>query len=505
MKKTFLAVSLLISAIFFISQGSALTFYAGNDYYYTKDLIDTTAKEHNLFFNFGLGLDDIVGSGVSFHSDFLATNTSYDALTGASMRKSYEIATGYLDWRNESGVAKVRLGRQRYNNLVYDRYDLDGCKLTFRPNRKTNINAAFGMTVPTPYARKTLVQATDYAGNLIDSFSTEYKNYLLSDLNKSKVVLIDGSFSVIPFTTFNASLGFVPAPYMRSRIAYNSIPQVDPVTGTTNYTVQRTVIEPGKDDVRGALGVAIVPESFIRFNGSARYSNVQNGFDRIDGRITVIPTEQVELSGYYLSARSQFDSTNYLSYMFLDQLQELGASANFFPDKKTCIHLDYHFNSAANEGADHFFTFDANTDKWLLGIGLSAGYNGNVIHPFGSIRIPLWNVVTLEASADFYRLWRYRYSDVPWDSTTNTEPVITTDPITGEVLSIMPYEPAQVKKSQSPYNVLQLSGGAKVAVSSIGLSIHPQVEYIFNRYYKQDVRFLLTTKLLIYNYWRGRE
>ena len=504
MKKTFLAVLLLISGSFVITQGSAFTFYAGNDYYLTKDLIDTTAKEHNLFVNFGLGLDDIVGSGVSFHSDFLATNTTYDALTGATMRKTFEVATCYLDWRSEAGGANVRLGRQRFNNLVYDRYDLDAARLTFRPHTKAKINALFGLTVPTPYAGRTLVQATDYAGSLLDSFSVEYKHFLLSDFDKSKVALVDGSFAPLPFTIMNASFGIVPAPYMRSRVGYDTISQVDPLSGAVTDSVVKSEKEPGKDDIRGALGVAITPPGFIRFNGSARFSKVHNGFDRIDGRITVIPSDMTELTGYYLSSRSQFDSTNYLSYMFLDQLQELGASANFFPDKNTCIHVDYHFNSAANEGADHFFTFNATNNRLFGGITLSTGYNGTVIHPFASVRLPFWKVVTLEGAADFYRVFRTRHFETPWDSTTITEPVITTDPATGDTLSITPYEPGVIKKAQSPYNIVYLTGGLKIEIPRIGLSIHPQAQYIVNRYYKQDVRFLLTTKLLIYNYWRGR-
>lgn len=489
MKKTFLAACLLISLNFVAIQGSALTFYAGNDYYFTKDLIDTTAKEHTLYFDLGLGLDDIGGSGVSFHSDFLATNAFYDGITGASTRKQVEITTGYLDWRSVKGGTKVRLGRQRYNNLVYDRYDLDGARLTVRPNSEMCFGAVYGLAVPSPYAKILMNNVLDISGNPTDSFTTEYKQYYLSDPNKASVMLLDGALSMIPFTTLNLSFGIVPAPYMHLRKTGDYVFDVsDPASGLPGKDTMPVFEEPGKDDVRAALGVNISPEAFVRFSGSGRYSKVHNGLDRLDGRLTIIPAAIAEISAYYFMSKGQIDSTNYLAYLFLDQLQEIGVSADFFPDKASCIHLDYHFITSANEGANHFFTFNASNRALFGGITLSTGYNGLVIHPFGSVRFPFWKVFTLEAAADYYRVFRTEYYSAPYDT-----------------LSILIPPPPKIKKFRSPYNIVNVSAGIRLDISSIGLSIHPRAEYLVNRYYKQDVRFLLTTKLLINNYWRGRE
>jgi hypothetical protein len=506
MKKNFPAVCLLISANFVLLYGSALTFYAGNDYYFTKDLIDTTAKEHTLYFDLGLGLDDIGGSGVSFHSDLLATNAFNDGVTSASARKQVEMTTGYLDWRSEQGGTKLRLGRQRYNNLVYDRYDLDGARLTIRPNSEMSFGAVYGLAVPSPYAKIVMNNVLDISGNPTDSFTTEYKHYLLSDPKKASVMLFDGSVSMIPFTTLNASFGIVPAPYMHPQLTgYDTLNVFDPVSGLPGKDTVPVFEEPGKDDVRAALGVNVSPEAFVRFSGSARYSNVHKGLDRLDGRLTIIPAAISEISAYYFMSKGQIDSTNYLAYMFLDQLQEIGASADFFPDKVSCIHLDYHVITSVNEGADHFFTFNASNRALFGGVTLSTGYNGTVIHPYSSARFPFWKVFTLDAAVDFYRIFRTEYKSVPYDTSYVLVPAVTLDPLTGDTLSITTPEWPKCKKIRSPYNVLHFSGGIRLDFSSIGLSIHPRAEYIINRYYKQDVRFLLTTKLLIFNYWEGRE
>ena len=86
--------------------------------------------------------------------------------------------------------------------------------------------------------------------------------------------------------------------------------------------------------------------------------------------------------------------------------------------------------------------------------------------PYGGIKLPFLKVFTLEGSGE------YCYID-------------ETD-------------------KDNIYHLLQFSGGLKIGISPIGLTIFPRVEYITNRYFTKDLRLLVTTNLLINRFWGGK-
>lgn len=504
MKKSLFVCLFLISGLFVEVFSSAVTFYAGNDFYLREDRIDTLNSSSDLFFNFGLAAEDLGGSGLSFQTDLLASNAFYDKETGGSTRQKLELSTAYLNWRNASGGLNFRLGRQIYTNLGYDAIDFDGLRVKVRPNKKTSLNVASGLLVPSPYAKITSNQIRVYQEDGTSTLQPvyDYHHYLLSDPGKAAFATFDGSFSAIPFTTLNAAVSYVPPSYMHPVMVIDSVPGIDAFGNPTMLYSKRE--KKNKGDLNMALGLDLSPVPFIRLTGSGRLSFVQKGVDRFDGRLTVLPTKMLEVSAYALTEKGRIDSTNYFSVMFQEQLYEYGLILNLFPETDISVQVDAHFVSVEDEGADVFFTFDASNSNLNLGIALGTGYHGSIIRPYGGFRLPFLKVFTLEGTGEFFRAFPDVYVPVPWVPTPDSMgmlPEIPQDSLPSDDGA----EPVLIKKGLSPYNAVLLSGGLKIAIPPAGLTFFPRIEYIMNRYYINDIRFLLTTNLLLRKYRGNRK
>ncbi|MBN1760356.1 MAG: hypothetical protein JW863_18655 [Chitinispirillaceae bacterium] len=504
MKKSICVVAILISGFYLSASGSLLTIHAGNDFYLSEDRIDTTNKDNDLFFDFGFGLDDIGGSGLSFHTDLKASNAFIDGETSASARRAIDISTGYLDWRSGNRVFGARFGRQLYSSLSFDSYDFDGLSIGIEPTKKSTINLAAGLRVPSPWGtpyRKT-VTATDPVSLLpyVDTV-TGYKHNLLSNPGKSMVAMLDGSLSMIPFSTLTYGLSLVPAPYMRSHYGLDTTFSRDINTGSLVVdTVDRTYSEGDtKGDFRIALGTDIAPVSFLRFTGSGRYSVYHKGLDRFDARLRFLPGKVGDISVYFLGDKGRIDSTNYFSLMCFKQLHEFGLTANFFSESGIAVQLDYHATSFIDEGTDHFLSFDASQRFLFGGAVLGLGYHGESIRAYGGFSLPFLKVFSLEGNAEFYRVFPNVYRDAPfdpelinllWEQLGSLE-------LVNAALATLPDE----KINASPQNAVLFAGGLKILFRRAGLKFYPRVEYVTNRYYTKDMRFRFTTDILIRKYW----
>ncbi len=506
MKKSLSGSAILLLLLIASASGTAVTIHAGDDFYFKVDRLDSTRNTFSRYFNygsFGLGLDNIGGSGVSFHTDLLGTNAFFDNITKSSSRKIIELSTGYLDWRSGQGVLGLRLGRQPYTDLVFDSYDLDGLLVSVRPSSKGTMHLACGMTVPSAWGLPELDPVSIPSAGVQDGIDDilakgyKYKHSFFSNPARAGLLLLDGSLSVIPFTTLTAALGFTPAPgYMQPFFALDSVPFV------TEYGVVRpdslvpeVVEHPADDrhDFRAALGIDVSPVSFVRISGSGRFSSIEKRIDRYDGRLTVYPSKMVELSAYVSGEKGRIDSTNFFTIMLYDQISEFGLAFNAFPSNGVCIQGDYHSSFINNAGGDHFFSFDISSRYLSGGAGFSSGYHGMTIRPHAGVSLPFLKIFSLEGAGEFYRVWPLVRKDLITKSDT------LGGPIPAGYAGLVKYGTTTRKIGFAPNNAVFLSGGIKMSIP-VGLTIFPRIEYLINRYYAQDVRFLLTTNLLIRSY-----
>ena len=504
MKKSICVFAVLISGFFAAVSGSLLTFHVGNDIYLTRDRIDTTARDNDLYFDFGFGLEDIGGSGLSFQTDWKATNAFIDGVTGASARRAVDISSGYFDWESANHVFGMRLGRQQYTSLAFDHYGFDGLSVGLEPTSKTSVNLGAGLLTPTSWGNPYTENETSIdpvTGQMSTNLETKYKHYLLSNPSTSAVAMLDGALSMIPFTNLTYALALVPAPYMRSTLGYDSISYIDPISGLLrNDSLILTTKEGDKTgNFLMALGADISPVSFLRFTGSGRFSAYHKGIDRFDARLRFLPGDIGDISVYFLGEKGRIDSTNYFSIMFFKQLYEYGLTANFFSGTDIAVQFDYHFTSFHDEGTDHFIALDA-SNRYLHGGGvLGLGYHGESIRAYGGFSLPFLKIFSLRGNAEFYRQFPSVYQPVPYDPefAEALKAIGITDVGIDSVFASM--DPEKVHKT--PRNAVLLSAGLKMSIKAIGLSFYPRVEYISNRYYKEDVRFLLTTNLFLRKYW----
>ncbi len=458
--------------------GTALTVYAGNDYYRYEDPIDSSKTGTDLLFDFGFGLENIGGSGLSLITDWMASNVFFDRLSRTDLRLPYQLNTGYIDWRSAEGKILFRVGRQQYTNLSIETFDIDGLRAGVRPTEKVTVNAAVGMYVPTPFsvfrhATKSRRYQSDtiidgiiqpvLKDTLIDTVIRKFD--IISDPAKNTAFSIDGSFSIIPFTTITAAASLVPKAFDKTVYGFDTIKVRHTDFATYDSLADSVIITSRneKEDFRLALGADISPVWALRFKGSMRFSLIQKGIDRFDGRLILFRGKPVELSTYITGEKGRIDSTNYFSVMFHRQITEFGISLNAFPGGESFLSVDYHITGIVNEGLDHFLSFDAANRYFNAGIVLGAGFHGLILKPSAGFRLPFLKIFTLQGAGE------YSYID-------------ETD-------------------KDNIYHLLTFSGGLKIAVRKIGLTIFPRAEYITNRYYTRDIRLLLTTNLLINKFW----
>lgn len=469
MKTISLLASILISGLVQSVCATTFTLYARNDFYRYNDALDSTLDGKDLYFDFGLGLDDIGGSGLSFHADGKATNYFYNHLAGIDERSWFDLTTGYLDWVNDPNSFMIRLGRQPYCNLVTESFDFDGLRTEIRPNANVVINAAAGLTVPTPYVTAVRsIDSTSVALGLPPQEVVTKKTDYFSNVKKGGMFLVDAAVTAIPRTTITAALGIMPPPYTKSVTTVDATPVAQPAHDLQDApaAIGGSAANEVESDFRMALGAIVEPVSLLRLNGSGRFSAAQKAIDRYDLRATVRASTIFEGSLYLTGERGRYDSTNYFSVMLYEQLTEFGGAIDIFPDGGFFIHGDYHITSVKNEGADHFITFDISNRAITGGIVFGAGYHGTTLRPYAGLRIPMGKFFSLVGSGEFL-----------WVDETDDDDV---------------------------HNLFVASGGIRAAFFPVGLTIFPRVEYITNRYYKKDLRFLLTTNLLI-SHFRGAQ
>ena len=196
MKHYLTVFAVLISGFYLSASGSLLTIRAGNDYYQYKNRIDTTAGDNRLYFDFGFGLEDIGGSGLSFQTDGKASNAFIDGVGGASARRTYDITSGYFDWKNANNAFGVRLGRQQYSNLSFDSYDFDGLSIAVQPTAKASVNLAAGLLTPSPWGKQVVGIQEGIDPLTSQPFyrpDTSYKHYLIGNPANSLVAMLEMS------------------------------------------------------------------------------------------------------------------------------------------------------------------------------------------------------------------------------------------------------------------------------------------------------------------------
>ena len=499
-----------ISGCYLSASASLLTIHAGNNFYISEDRIDTTGRNNNLYFDLGFGIDDIGGSGLSFQTDLKASNAFLDGVSGASARKTYELTTGYLEWQSGNNAFGVRLGRQRYSNLSFDSYEIDGLSFAVQPTGESSINLALGMLVPSSWGNpfdatefSLVVDPSTGTPLYIDSSRvTRYTHTYISKPAEAGVAMIDGVLSMIPHTNLFYSLALVPGTVLHPTVSLDSIPHIDG-TGVLHTDSLALVEHSGKTggDFRVALGADITPVSFLRLTGSGRFSAYHKGIDRFDTRLRFLPGKVGDISVYWLGEKGVIDSVNYFSAMFFKQLHEFGLTANFFSDAGIAVQLDYHATSFVDEGADHFMSVDVSHRYFCLGGVLGFGYHGASVRPYGGFSLPFLRFFSLEGNAEFFRTFPVQVRPAAYDPARvdSIWSLAVSDTLRSLLLAQLEAETRSIK--MTPRNAVLFAGGLKMAFTPIGLTIYPRVEYIMNRYYKQDVRFLLTTNLLIKKYW----
>ncbi|MBN1307018.1 MAG: hypothetical protein JXA18_03815 [Chitinispirillaceae bacterium] len=472
----------IITGICFSVSGTALSIYAGNDFYMYQDGIDSTKGGKDILLDFGFGLENIGGSGLSFITDMKGANVFHDGLSGSELRSPFQLTTAYFDWRSGAGKLRFRLGRQQYTNLSVETFDLDGLRAEICPIKKMAINATIGMYVPTPYVEETAYFEKELLPPVRDTVADtliirdtlkekfKYEAPFLSTPAKSGMLLLDGWVTAIPFTTLTWATTLVPKAFEKTTFLYDTL-QVRHTDNVTYDTIADSVVvtsvkETG--DFRMALGANVSPISLVRLTGSGRFSIVQKGFDRFDGRLTVVPIELLEVSAYIIGEKGRVDSTNYFSILFHRQLIEYGLTLNaFFKDENIFLEGDYHMVTIADEGIDHFISLDVSNRYLNGGVVLGAGFHGMTVRPYGGAKLPFLKFFSLVGSGE------YCFTD-------------ETD-------------------ADNIHHMAVLSGGLKTAIHPIGLTIFPRIEYITNRYFAKDVRFLLTTTLLINHFWGAQQ
>lgn len=222
----------------------------------------------------------------------------------------------------------------------------------------------------------------------------------------------------------------------------------------------------GESAFRAALGTIVEPTDYLKIDGTGRFSTAVKGFDHLDARITVLPSSSLSFSTWFLSEKDRVDSTNYFSILMHDQLSEFGAQMEFFPDGGGSVLGGYSLTSVKNEGIDHFFFVNASKNTYLDGgITFGIGYHGMTVQPRGGFSFPMLKIFTLKGSAEYYMV----------DETDD----------------------------DGTHHLISFSGGLKTRFP-FGLTIYPRAEYITNRYYSQDVRFLITSTLYLHKFWRSR-
>ncbi|MCX7727780.1 MAG: hypothetical protein N2053_13150, partial [Chitinispirillaceae bacterium] len=320
-----------------------------------------------------------------------------------------------------------------------------------------------GSVSPVPYLKRVVAKKEGIDREIpldtnttfgVDTSLWEIKNKYPIFSDKG-ILSVDGVINIGEFNSISLGTGFVPLIFEKKIIKYDSL---DTTNNLPQDSVKGKVIKE-KYDFRVAIGGEFSPISFFRFNGSGRYSLIQNSLDRYDFRIRILPSSTVELLTYIIGESGRIDSTNYFSVMFYREVTEWGLSFNGFPSENSSIELDYHLTNVKREGSDHFFSFSASTAHLTGGITLGFGVHGFTLKPYGGFELPFLKFFSLVGNAEYYR-------------------VDETDDDNIHFMTIF-------------------SGGLKANFYPIGLTIYPKVEYINNRYYKQDLRFLLTSSLLI--------
>jgi len=216
---------------------------------------------------------------------------------------------------------------------------------------------------------------------------------------------------------------------------------------------------------RIGLGTTVALNDYLRFDGTGRFSTAVKGFDHLDARLTYLPSKGLEVSAWVLNERDRIDSLNYFSILLYEQLTETGARLDYYPEGGGCVQGEYHVTSIKNEGIDHFIIVNAANTYLDGGVTLGTGYHGMTLRPRGAFSFPFLTYLQLKGTAEYCLI----------DETDN----------------------------DGTYNLTSISGGLK-GVFPIGLTIYPRVEYITNRYYSQDIRFLMTSSLLLHKFWRSR-
>lgn len=424
MKNQTIVISLLLSGVITFGYCGGISIRAADHFYQLKDGIDTTRSQSEHFADIGVALTDIGGSGLSLNSDLLYSNAlseiAPDGITRASGRQPLQLTSGYLAWQSAEGKTEIKLGRQQFTSLAVEAFDFDGANVSLTAGKATGLNFGGGLTVPPP---QYIYQNTNKP--------------LLSNPATSSIFMADFYNKSLPFTSINGAFA-----------SEKSLQGLLSVLTT-----------------RCALATEIAPNDFIRFDGSGRFSTAVNGLDHIDARLTLVPSPGLEVSTWFLSEKDRIDSLNYFSIMMHEQLNEIGARLDYYPEGGGCVQGEYHVSTTKNEGTDHFFIVNA-ANKFLDGgVTFGNGYHGMTLRPHGGFKFLLGDYLQLKGSAEYCLI----------DETDN----------------------------DSTYHLVTLSGGVKT-IFPFGLTIYPRVEYITNRYYSQDVRFLMTSSVLLHKFWRSR-
>jgi hypothetical protein len=222
----------------------------------------------------------------------------------------------------------------------------------------------------------------------------------------------------------------------------------------------------GENDIRAALGTSVEPIKTLRFDGTGRFSTAVKGLDHLDTRLTFMPSEGLRAAAFFINEKGRIDSLNYFTILMHEELTEFGCLIDYYPEGGGCVQAGYHMTSVKNEGADHFVLVNAANRALDGGFVFGTGYHGLTFRPHLGFNFAMGKYLFLKGSGE------YLYWNESNDDDENGQAIV-------------------------------LSGGIKAAIFSIGLTIYPRVEYITNHYYSQDVRFLVTTSLLLHTFWKS--
>lgn len=271
----------------------------------------------------------------------------------------------------------------------------------------------------------------------------------------------------------------VPTPFYTDTLPKKSLIS-DPKNSTlyfadySNMSLPHTIINGtfayeksihGVSAMRVAMGTRFSPVEYLRFDGFGRYSSAVNGLDHLDARVTYMPNRATDISAWFINERDRIDSLNYFSILMHENFTEVGTRIDYYLENDGCLQGGYHGVLVKNKGLDHFLMVNAASRYLDGGLTFGIGYHGMTIRPKGGFSLPVLSFFKLKGSAVYQLI-----------------------------------EESGEEKRRS---TVALTGGIK-GIFPFGFTMYPRVEFVTNRYYKEDIRFLFTTSLLLHSFWESR-